>query len=95
MHRTTAMMSSGTRNCRGSDLLDSPRSLAIGNQPQVVQGPPRAIQPTVRFPSMTLIEAAGGKPQFWAGLIVAAAFGALAWLLSLVAVPALIHAFGG
>jgi hypothetical protein len=44
---------------------------------------------------MTLIEAAGGKPQFWAGLIVAAAFGALAWLLSLVAVPALIHAFGG
>ena len=41
-----------------------------------------------------VIAAAGGKPQFWVGLLVAAGFGALAWIASLMVVPAILHAFG-
>jgi hypothetical protein len=45
--------------------------------------------------SMTsVIDAAGGKPAFWVGLLVAAGLGALAWIASIVMVPVILHAFG-
>ena len=41
-----------------------------------------------------VIAAAGGKPEFWVGLLVAAELGALAWIAGLMVVPAILHSFG-
>jgi hypothetical protein len=42
-----------------------------------------------------VIVLAGGRPEFWIGLLLAAGLGALAWIAGLVAVPEVIRLLGG